>query len=196
LASTGVTLTNQSGVTLDLAAGATATLTVPNAVSMSNSSDNSCQGAVFTVPVSLTAVATRSFVMRLLPAVVATALTGCSSSRLPSPVGRAAPRVRPALKVSGLLRYLYPGARRPLPLVIRNNRGFRIRVVSLTVRVRNAKRGCGRRYLRIGRYRWRLIVPPHGFRTTALPVTILRSAPDACKRAVFPLRFTARGRKA
>ena len=55
-ASTGVTLANQSGLTLDLAAGATATLTVPNAVSMSNSSDNSCQGAVFTVPVSLTAV--------------------------------------------------------------------------------------------------------------------------------------------
>jgi hypothetical protein len=55
-ASTGVTVTNQSGLTLDLAAGATATLTVPNAVSMSNASDNSCQGAVFTVPVSLTAV--------------------------------------------------------------------------------------------------------------------------------------------
>jgi hypothetical protein len=55
-ASTGVTLANQTGLTLDLAAGATATLTVPNAVSMSNSSDNSCQGAVFTVPVSLTAV--------------------------------------------------------------------------------------------------------------------------------------------
>jgi hypothetical protein len=55
-ASTGVTLSNQSGLTLDLAAGATATLTVPNAVSMSNSSDNSCQGAIFTVPVSVTAV--------------------------------------------------------------------------------------------------------------------------------------------
>ena len=55
-ASTGVTLTNQTGLTLDLTGGQTATLTVPNAVSMSNSSDNSCQGAVFTVPVSLTAV--------------------------------------------------------------------------------------------------------------------------------------------
>jgi hypothetical protein len=55
-ASTGVTFSNQTGLTLDLAAGATATLTVPNSVSMSNASDNSCQGAVFTVPVSLTAV--------------------------------------------------------------------------------------------------------------------------------------------
>jgi hypothetical protein len=55
-ASTGVTFSNQTGLTLDLAAGATATLTVPNSVSMSNASDNSCQGAVFTVPVTLTAV--------------------------------------------------------------------------------------------------------------------------------------------
>jgi hypothetical protein len=55
-ASTGVSFANQTGLTLDLAAGATATLTVPSAVSMSNASDNSCQGAVFTVPVSLTAV--------------------------------------------------------------------------------------------------------------------------------------------
>jgi hypothetical protein len=55
-ASTGVTFSNQTGLTLDLAAGATATLAVPNSVSMSNASDNSCQGAVFTVPVTLTAV--------------------------------------------------------------------------------------------------------------------------------------------
>jgi hypothetical protein len=55
-ASTGVSLANQTGLTLDLAAGATATLTVPNAVSMTNASDNTCQGAVFTVPVSVTAV--------------------------------------------------------------------------------------------------------------------------------------------
>jgi hypothetical protein len=54
--STGVTFANQTGLTLDLAAGATATLTVPSSVSMSNASDNSCQGAVFTIPVTLTAV--------------------------------------------------------------------------------------------------------------------------------------------
>ena len=55
-ASTGVTFTNQTGLTLDLAAGVTGTLTVPSSVSMTNASDNSCQGAVFTVPVSITGV--------------------------------------------------------------------------------------------------------------------------------------------
>jgi hypothetical protein len=55
-AATGVTFTNQSGLTLDLAAGATSTFTLAGAVSMSNSSDNSCQGAVFSIPVTVTAV--------------------------------------------------------------------------------------------------------------------------------------------
>jgi hypothetical protein len=52
-ASTGVTFANQSGLTLDLSAGATSTFTLTNAVSMSNASDDSCQGAIFTIPVSV-----------------------------------------------------------------------------------------------------------------------------------------------
>jgi hypothetical protein len=54
-ASTGVAFTDQTGLALDLAAGATATFTLAGAVSMTNASDNSCQGAVFTIPVNLTA---------------------------------------------------------------------------------------------------------------------------------------------
>jgi hypothetical protein len=53
---TGVTLTSQSGLTLDLAANAAATvLTVPGAVHMSSGSDTNCQGAIFTIPVDVTA---------------------------------------------------------------------------------------------------------------------------------------------
>jgi hypothetical protein len=55
-ASTGVTFTDQTGQTLDVAAGATATFTLANAVSMSNASDNTCQGAVFTIPVDVTGI--------------------------------------------------------------------------------------------------------------------------------------------
>jgi hypothetical protein len=55
-AATGVTFANQTGLTLDVGAGATATLTVAGSVSMSNSSDNSCQGAVFTVPVTVAGI--------------------------------------------------------------------------------------------------------------------------------------------
>jgi hypothetical protein len=51
-ASTGVTYSNQSG-TFDVGANSDASFTLLGAVAMSNASDNTCQGAVFTVPVSL-----------------------------------------------------------------------------------------------------------------------------------------------
>jgi hypothetical protein len=53
-ASTGVTFTNQTGLTLDIPATSAATFTLTGSVAMSNASDNTCQGAVFTIPVSLT----------------------------------------------------------------------------------------------------------------------------------------------
>jgi hypothetical protein len=53
-ASTGVTFTDQTGLALDLAAGATSTFTLSGAVSMTNASDNTCQGAIFTIPVDVT----------------------------------------------------------------------------------------------------------------------------------------------
>ena len=53
-AATGVTFSNQSGLTLDVAAGSAATFTLTGSVAMSNASDTSCQGAVFTIPVTLT----------------------------------------------------------------------------------------------------------------------------------------------
>lgn len=52
-ASTGVTFTNQTGLTLDVLGSSAATFTLNGAAAMSNASDNSCQGAVFTIPVSL-----------------------------------------------------------------------------------------------------------------------------------------------
>jgi HAMP domain-containing protein len=55
-ASTGVTFSTQAGLSLALAGGATSTFTLNAAVSMSNASDNSCQGAVFSIPVDVTAV--------------------------------------------------------------------------------------------------------------------------------------------
>jgi hypothetical protein len=51
-ASTGVTYSSQTG-SFDVAANADASFTLTGAVAMSNASDNTCQGAVFTIPVSL-----------------------------------------------------------------------------------------------------------------------------------------------
>ena len=49
---TGVSYANQSG-TWDVPANGSAQFTLNNVVSMSNASDTGCQGAVFTIPVSL-----------------------------------------------------------------------------------------------------------------------------------------------
>ena len=51
---TGVTYTDQTGLTIDVPAGSSTTSTLTGAASMSNASLNACQGATFTIPVSLT----------------------------------------------------------------------------------------------------------------------------------------------
>lgn len=51
---TGVTYTDQSGQTIDIAASGSTQVTLTDAASMSNASDNGCQGATFEIPVSLT----------------------------------------------------------------------------------------------------------------------------------------------
>jgi hypothetical protein len=56
-AATGVSFANQSSLTLDLTASeSNHVFTLAGAVSMSNASDNTCQGAVFSVPVTVTAI--------------------------------------------------------------------------------------------------------------------------------------------
>lgn len=55
-ASTGVTFTNQTGLSLNVPASGAATFTLTGSVAMSNSSHTSCQGAIFTIPVTLSGV--------------------------------------------------------------------------------------------------------------------------------------------
>jgi hypothetical protein len=51
---TGVTFTNQTGLTLDVPASGATTQTLNGAATMSNASSDGCQGATFTIPVNLT----------------------------------------------------------------------------------------------------------------------------------------------
>lgn len=53
---TGVTFTNQTGLTIDIPASGQTQTTLTGAASMTNASDNGCQGATFTIPVTLTGV--------------------------------------------------------------------------------------------------------------------------------------------
>jgi hypothetical protein len=49
----GVSYASQTGLTFDIAAGASTSFSVPSSVHMSNSSANACQGKTFTIPVNL-----------------------------------------------------------------------------------------------------------------------------------------------
>jgi len=53
-----VTFTDQHSLTKTVAASTTVDVTLTGAVSMSNAANDSCQGATFTVPVSVTAAST------------------------------------------------------------------------------------------------------------------------------------------
>ena len=53
-ASTGVTFTDTTGLSQAVAGGSTGDITLTGKAAMSSSSDNSCQGAIFTIPVTLT----------------------------------------------------------------------------------------------------------------------------------------------
>jgi hypothetical protein len=52
---TGVAFSNTTGLTQVVGAGATVAFALTNKVTMSNASDTTCQGAVFSVPITLTA---------------------------------------------------------------------------------------------------------------------------------------------
>jgi hypothetical protein len=55
-AATGVSFTNTSGLSQVVgAAGATVSFSLPGKIAMSTASDTTCQGAIFSVPVTLTA---------------------------------------------------------------------------------------------------------------------------------------------
>jgi hypothetical protein len=96
--------------------------------------------------------------------VLVLALAATGSARMSGKGGRHVAPAR-ALKITGGVRGLYPGARARLRLRVRNLRG-------------------------------KPVVRAHRTRRIVLRVTMLRSAPDACKGAVFRLRFRARGRRA
>lgn len=53
-ASTGVTFSPQSGLALNVPASSQASFTLTGAVAMSNASDDTCQGALFTIPITIT----------------------------------------------------------------------------------------------------------------------------------------------
>jgi hypothetical protein len=108
--------------------------------------------------------------------------------------GSGTPASKNGFRMRARARGLFPGAKRPLRLRISNPNRFAIKVTTVRVRIRRDLKhpGCyPRRYLRATRLREPVRVPPRSIRRTRTRLTIKMrvSAPDACQRAVFPLRL-------
>jgi len=107
-------------------------------------------------------------------------------------------RVKPSsdLVVTGSIKGLYPGARKRLQLKVRNRLTVRMKLTSLTVRVRDGRWNCRGANVRVGRFRGRLLLPPRTQRAVNLVVSMPKTAPDPCQGAVFRLFFRARAARA
>lgn len=101
----------------------------------------------------------------------------------------------PALRVTGSVVGLFPGVTKRLPVRIRNRRAFAVVVRSISVRVGAGRRGCPGRVVRVRPFRGRLVVAARKQRVVALPITMVRTAPQACRGARFALRFRAVARR-
>jgi hypothetical protein len=120
---------------------------------------------------------------------------GIARAALPGPAGSAAARggSTGALRITGSVDGLYPGATVPFRVRIENRLPRPVLVRSVRVRVGTAAAGCDRRLLRVPAARPRLRIGPRAARRVRLRATLAAAAGDACQGASFPLRFRARG---
>jgi len=102
----------------------------------------------------------------------------------------------PRLALSGRVEGLRPGVPQPLRVRAANRTKRTLWLRSAAARVHDASPACPGLLLTVRPYRGRLKLRPREVRTLALPTVLGAEAPDACQSAIFPLRFSARARKA
>lgn len=91
-------------------------------------------------------------------------------------------------------RGLYPGAVRPLKVLVRNPTDRDVRVVRLVARaIRSSSETCPASFLRVRRLRSHPLVPARSRRRVRMRVKLRASAPDACQGVRFSLRLRVRG---
>ena len=96
--------------------------------------------------------------------------------------------------ISGHVLGLYPGGTARLTLTVRNRNSFPINVTSIRVKAGNAP-GCARSNLVVENFRGSLRVAAERRRRLQLPIGMRSTAPDACRGARFPLRYTGKAVK-
>ena len=101
--------------------------------------------------------------------------------------------------ITGHVKGLWPGHKRPLRLTISNPHRYAIAVTRAGVRVGTdpTHRGCDPTdYVRKTRFIGRIRIPARSSRSIALAIRLLYRAPDACQGAIFPLLLRGRAVRA
>jgi hypothetical protein len=101
-----------------------------------------------------------------------------------------------ALRATGHVDGLYPGARKGLHVRLRNRSGRWVTVRAIRADVKDGARGCPRDNLwtqtkELANFR----VPPRETRRVGIQVRMWPRAPDACQGVRFPLRFVVRAER-
>ncbi|MFP5309204.1 MAG: hypothetical protein ACLGIR_06450 [Actinomycetes bacterium] len=98
---------------------------------------------------------------------------------------------RQQLGVSGAVSGLAPGVTQTLRVTVRNPNRFPVVVTDVSVAVGTSDRaGCAASTLSIGRLPAQVTIAATGTRDVTMSAVLLRSAPDACKGARWPLTIT------
>ncbi len=98
-----------------------------------------------------------------------------------------------ALRASGHVRGLYPGARKGLHVKLRNRSSRWVIVRAIRADVKNGAPGCSRDNLSTQPKELAYpLVPPRKTRRIGLRIRMWPGAPDACQGVKFPLRFIVR----
>jgi hypothetical protein len=141
----------------------------------------------------MAAIGPRPFVKLASTALVLALLAGSANAqRTATPVARVAPSAHAALRASGHVRGLYPGAVTWMRVTVRNVTKVRLRVTELRATVGTPNDGCLSSMLRVRPLRSQPVVAAHGSIKVRVRVRLRRIAPDACQGVRFPLTFSAK----
>jgi hypothetical protein len=95
----------------------------------------------------------------------------------------------PPFTISGSVDGLAPGVGSQLPLTVSNPYDFPIKVTTLTVGAGDAGGPCLGKSLEVQPLGGTVQVPARGSATTLLAVTLLKSSPEICQQATWPLTY-------
>jgi len=98
----------------------------------------------------------------------------------------------PAIKITGKVKGLYPGASKRIRLKLKNRSRQVVLVTAVRARVKSPGAGCPARTLQAERKRLRLRVPAGRSRRVRYPIRMRPTAGVACEGKRFKLRYRAR----